>query len=583
VLVVTALAIGSRLADWWWPESDAAALRARAERALQDGRLSMADGSGARELYEAALALQPDQVEAREGLARVARAALADARAKAAAGQAAQARIALRLARELQAPQAGIDAVEASLRDGEAGRASIDALLDRAEAARAAGRLDGDDAAALPLYRRVLALSPRNQRAVEGREDALADLLRPAHAALVAGDLGTAMAVVRRAEAYDPGHADLPVLRAGVARLLEQAAARVQRDVRAGRLAQAEAACRRLLDSVPDVLPATCSGAVVDGLLAQARRQAEAGDARAVLASMAQAERLAPGDPRLREARQLLRNAHREEAVADPARIRDAHALLATARAAQARGDWLTPPGDSAWDALRAARALAPRDPAVVAASRAIGMAARDCFEQALRDTRLGEAGNCLDAWRQLDPDGSRRAEARHRLAQRWLAFGDERLQAVDLVRQRAVAIDIAGEVVLERALRVLDAGLDQADDLRFAGVQAEFLAAGGDVDGDLTPLEFLRRQHVAGRDVQHVVAGVAQVGGVRGVVQRLDDGQAAVFVPRHALAHHATIQGVVLGHVVLDVLPVLAEGRGHQFGEGAIRGNHVGAPWLGQ
>ncbi|MBN8264817.1 MAG: hypothetical protein J0M21_09190, partial [Xanthomonadales bacterium] len=101
VLVVTALAIGPRLADWWWPESDAAALRARAERALQDGRLSMADGSGARELYEAALALQPDQVEAREGLARVARAALADARAKAAAGQAAQARIALRLAREL--------------------------------------------------------------------------------------------------------------------------------------------------------------------------------------------------------------------------------------------------------------------------------------------------------------------------------------------------------------------------------------------------------------------------------------------------------------------------------------------------
>ena len=95
VLVVSALAIGPRLVDRWWPGSDAAALRVRADRALQDGRLSMADGSGARELYEAALALQPDQVEAREGLARVARAALADARAKAAAGQAAQARIAL--------------------------------------------------------------------------------------------------------------------------------------------------------------------------------------------------------------------------------------------------------------------------------------------------------------------------------------------------------------------------------------------------------------------------------------------------------------------------------------------------------
>src|SRR5262245_40593683 len=49
------------LADWLWPQTSAERLHVQAEKALAAGRLSAADGSGARELYEAALALDPDR------------------------------------------------------------------------------------------------------------------------------------------------------------------------------------------------------------------------------------------------------------------------------------------------------------------------------------------------------------------------------------------------------------------------------------------------------------------------------------------------------------------------------------------
>ena len=74
---VAAVLFRQRIGDWIWPDPRAEELRTQAGVALAAGRLSVADGSGARELYEAALALQPDQVQAREGLSRVALAALA--------------------------------------------------------------------------------------------------------------------------------------------------------------------------------------------------------------------------------------------------------------------------------------------------------------------------------------------------------------------------------------------------------------------------------------------------------------------------------------------------------------------------
>ena len=91
-----------------------------------------------------------------------------------------------------------------------------------------------------------------------------------------------------------------------------------------------------------------------------------------------------------------------------------------------------------------------------------------------------------------------------------------------------------------------------------------------------MTPLELGRGQDIGSADVQDVVAGVALVGLVRGVVEALDDGQAAVLLAFHALLVKAAQESVVFGQVVLEILGVLAPGRGHQFGENGIRGGHV-------
>lgn len=463
--LLAAVLFRQRIGGWIWPDPRAEALRTQAAVALVAGRLSVADGSGARELYEAALALEPDQVEAREGLSRVALAALAQAEAHARAGREAQARIALRLARELDAPKARIDATEALLRMDDAAQAGIGALLDAAESAHATGRLQDGVDAALPLYQRVLALQPRNQRAVEGREDALSDLLQPIPGLLARGDLADAVARVHAAERFDPGHVDLPASRAALARALEQRAMRIRQSLAGKQHARAAEACVALRDIDPVSMPAECAGAVVDGLLRDAGTATADFHFEEATRLLSLAERL-EGDPVRVEAARRHLQAARADAAHLPrlatsrrakARVRD---LLAQAEKARARGDWLTPPGESAWDRLREARALAPADPAVQRALQGMLPAARDCNANALRDNDLGLAQVCLEAWRQLAPGDAASAMSQRRLAERWLAIADERLGAGEvaaatraLARARTLDASVPGLRALQQRL----------------------------------------------------------------------------------------------------------------------------------
>lgn len=444
--VLALLVFGGPLVTRLWPASESAALRERAAQALREGRLSAADGTGARELYEAALALQPDQVEARNGLARVAQAALARSEAALAQGDLAHAQASLRIARELDAPRPRVQALERALRDRESGLAGIDALLDQADAARRAGRLDEDADAALPLYARVLAAQPRNQRAVEGREDALTDLLQPGAAALARGDAAALSLLLWRAERFDPGHGELPDLRAGLARLLDARHASLQQHVFARRYERAAEACLELrgLQGAGE-WPDACAGVVVAGLVARADAALAGSDYSAAAQVTGLARALAGDDARIQAVERRLAAARRgASSVRAPGRDGAAASrvarLLDEAARAQARGDWLTPPGESAWDKLREARALAPEAAAVQAAWRGLEPSARRCHVAALRDNRLGEAAACLDVWRQLDPDDADLPQARSRLAQRWSAVGEERLGAGEVAAaQRAL------------------------------------------------------------------------------------------------------------------------------------------------
>jgi len=238
---ILALALG-----WWWQTdwnpatNPTQALLAQADQALARGHLSAADGSGARELYAAAQAIDPDLPAARQGQIRVGLAALEQARQALAREDLAAARRDLALARQLQVPRVQWQPVAAALRQQERAQVDINALLERAENARRQGWLASvppewpEAEAALPLYQRILILHPGHAAALRGREEALADLLEQARAHLRAGRLEEAADAIAIARQHDPGHIDLPDT---LARLAEErtavqprAAARTEAD-----------------------------------------------------------------------------------------------------------------------------------------------------------------------------------------------------------------------------------------------------------------------------------------------------------------------------------------------------------------
>lgn len=476
--VVALIALGAVLrgpvAEWLWPEAEAERLRQQAEAALARGHLSAEDGSGARERYEAAIAIDPDRAELRAGLGRVATAALAQARRALDDGRLQDAQRDLRLARALSAPRAQTETVADALRRRQAAVAGLDALLAAAETARKAGRLHGAADAALPLYARILALQPDHQRALEGRDDGVSLLLRDARAALARGDLAQGGAWIAAAAGYDPGHAELPDAQAALTQAVERVRRRADADLRAGRLTRAADGYRAWRDSGVDNAGAEAAlAAVARAHAARARKAAADFEFERARDELAAAQALAPDAPELAEARTALQRAERAHARAragmidttpNAAQRRKVRALLQQAAEAEARGDWLTPPGESAFDTLRAARALAPADPAVRTALARILPRARDCFENELRDNRLQRARVCLDARIALEDDARALADARTRLAQRWIAIGEERLRAGELdaarnAHESARALDPRAEGLRAFAERLRAAG----------------------------------------------------------------------------------------------------------------------------
>ena len=444
VLVLAALLLLRQpLSNRLWPQTRAQELHIEAALALSQGRLTAQDGHGARELFEAALALEPDRDEARLGLSRVGSAALEQARRAVVQGRYADAHAALALARELAVPATQVGAVSAALRGREHADAGIDALLRRATAARTAGQLDGNDASALALYQRVLALQPTHTGALEGREDTLADLLQQARHALARGELTIAAALVHRAHAADSGE-----------RQRQRAAA----DLRRGRLPSALAGYRTVLAANPDDSEAARGLSRVAGAYA-ARSERLSADFRfdEATAALDQAQSIAPALPAIAQAKQHLARARQSQprltnALPAAERERRLRLWLKQAADAESRGDLLTPPGDSAYDKLRAAQAIAPRDRRVLQAAARLLPAADACFETELRGNRLHRAGQCLDARRVLDGDGPGLSVAQRRLAQRWIAVGNERLSAGEtpvaktaLAAARALDPDAAG------------------------------------------------------------------------------------------------------------------------------------------
>ena len=448
LLLLTLIGLRQPLSNWLWPETRLQALREQAARALSEGKLSSPDGHGARELYEAALALDPDRNDARQGLGRVGATALVQARQAIDGGHFEFARQRLQLARDLATPRDQVEALARRLRERESAHAGLDRMIAQAAQAHAQGRLDGAPDAALPLYLRVLELQPQRNDALEGRDDTLADLLRQARQALDGNEIVRAAQGIARVQAADPGHADLPDALSVLERHLERRRAQAAQAQRRQRLDLAMDAYRELLAVNPgDEAARRGLAAVAEAYASRSERyaadfrfadaQAELAKARAIVeeAPALEVPAVAAAGQHLERARESRKRFDRDPPLA---RRQSMRRLLEEAAAAEQRGDLLTPPGESAYDKLRAAQAIAPQDPAVRAAAARLLPAARRCFESELSGNRLVRAGECLDARRALEGSGAPVREAATRLAQRWIAVGDERLGAGELGAARS-------------------------------------------------------------------------------------------------------------------------------------------------
>lgn len=428
------------LADWFWDEPQIEQLLAEGDRALAAGRLSDADGSGARERYQAVLALDGDRPQARQGLASTGAAALQQARDRLQAGDLDGSAQALALARELQVPQGEADAVARQLQARRSAGAGIGALLAQARNAFAAGRLDDGDSSALPLFQRILALQPDNLPALEGREDALSDLLLQARTLAGRGELAEAAAILRRARQFDAGHADLPASEEALARAVEQRLRQAQRALQRQQLEAASKGFLAVLTVAADDASAQRGREqVLQAVLARSQKRADdfqfdaaqrdAALAAELGASQAVRQQLAQRLQRAQQAQQALQ----QPAISKAQRERQLRDHLRKIERAERAGQWISPPGHSAFDALREAQSLAPRDARVKAAAARLLPASRRCFDDNLRQNRVQAAGACLQAWQTLSPTAAGLPSARLRLAQRWLAIGSERLGNGDL------------------------------------------------------------------------------------------------------------------------------------------------------
>lgn len=469
LVVVPALALvlfRGQIGEALWPDTQVQRLLLDGELALAQGRLTAADGSGARQRFEAALALDSDRSEARDGLRLVGNAALMRASSALRAGRLDEARAALALARELQVPSAATDAMAEALRVRDSQSKGVALLLQRARLAHEAGRLDGSEDSALPLYQQVLGIEPQMTTALEGREDALTDLLQQAHAALQSGRPGAAARLVDRARQFDPGHADLPAAQAEMARSMEARRERAAVLLARGRLEAATGAYRQVLEAVPDDAVALHALERIGAQYAdRSQRRAADFEFDAAEALLEKARELSPAGAEVGIAQAALTRARRsrsrlEQPIAPARREARLKALLEEMRMAEERGNWLTPPGESAFDKLRAAQALWPEHASVRGAATRLVPATRDCFEDELRGNRIGRARSCYNAWLALDPGNAKLVEARRRLAQKWVAVGTERLGAGDVAfatraLQEARSLDADAPGVDEFGLRV--------------------------------------------------------------------------------------------------------------------------------
>jgi hypothetical protein len=427
----------------------------QANQALDAGKLDGTQGDSARELFEKARDQQPDSDQARDGLRRVGQAEVARADQALTAGRLDEAEAALNVARELLGGGNDVEQLSARLSQARNPQGHTESLIDQAQQAFAAGKLDGDDGAGA-LYRRVLDADKSNAVAARGLDKVGDALAAQARQAIADNDRAKANALVDRIAILVPGYGDLPSLRASLAENRKQddsaVTALIQQGndaMRAGRFTgdgddNALARFRAVLATDPDNADARAGlGQVAQALIVQANAALDSEDDAQASRLLDQAAKLAPKSAELAAARARIgggeaktgKHAASSDAVAaadggdtaeaslavSPEQKAKVAALVSRAQAAASRGDIMDPPGDSAYDLYRNALAIDGNDPAARAGLQGLPGQVEKLMQQAVANGNVKRAEDLYATLSDLAPGDASQGEMRHRLGSAWI------------------------------------------------------------------------------------------------------------------------------------------------------------------
>jgi tetratricopeptide (TPR) repeat protein len=434
------------------PRTDFNTVLTQAQQALQDGRLDGQDGTSARELFQAAAALEPDNDRARDGLRQVGQAELAQADAALQAGHLDQATQQAAVARELLGGGSDIDRLDHAISSAHAGQVQTVDLIDQAQQALAAGKLDGADGAGA-LYQRVLRADPGNAVAAHGLDQVGYALAVQTRKAFDAKDAAAANASIEQLAALQPNNGALPALRALQAQThkqdntaLDAALKQGQDALRAGRIGGAGddtalAYFQAALKLDPDNPQARAGlGNVAQAMTVQASAAIDAGDTAQAAKLLDQAAALAPKSADLAAARARLGSAGSPPAAAVADVVDAAPAVLSPqqnaavaqlvqrAQVATKAGDIMMPPGDSAYDLYRSALAIDGNNDAALHGLQALPGQVEQQFNQALGAGKLKQADDMLANLAELAPGDAAQGALSDRLAGAWLDQAEQQL-----------------------------------------------------------------------------------------------------------------------------------------------------------
>ncbi|QAU25248.1 hypothetical protein EO087_15670 [Dyella sp. M7H15-1] len=443
------------------PRTDFNDVLHRAQVALQQGRLDGVDGTSARELFEAARALEPDNDAARQGLNNVGRAEISRADAALQAGNVDQAQQALTNARELLGGGSDVDRLTQAIAKAQVSTGQIATLVAQAQQALSDGKLDGTDGATA-LYQRVLAAEPDNAVARHGMDQVGGAMATQIQKALDANDVSAASAGMDRLAALLPNYAQLPTLRASLSARQAQTGTALTDAInqgndalRAGRIAghgddTALAHFKAALAIDPNSPQAKAGlGQVAEALIVQANAAIDSRDADHARQLLDQAASLTPGSADLIAARARLgqpaasgavvaANQHDDNTPATPpvTLTPQQHLQVANmvqqARMAAQRGNIMSPPGNCAYDLYRGALAIDGNNPTALSGLQALPGTVHQQFNQAVSAGNLNKAGDLFDALSNLSPGDAGLMQARQRLVDAWVDQAEQQLDSGD-------------------------------------------------------------------------------------------------------------------------------------------------------